>query len=131
MKRGALFVQRERLAGAHHARTVERVIRKFQRPDPPADAARHLIEWHAVGGNGVPDANKADLFDRAIVGLVVILRQKQIADRAEEILDVPESVIALAPILPVGGVAFLVEFRFALGRDQALIEDQPHRRRGS
>ena len=90
------------------------------------NAAGHFVDRHAVGGNRVPDPDEVNFFDRAIVGRVVILRQTDIADRAEEILDVPESVIPLAPILPVGGVSFLVEFRFALGRHQALIEHETY-----
>src|SRR6476661_4622930 len=126
MKRGAFFVQREGLAGAHHPRAVERVTRKLQWPNPPADAARHLIQWRAVGGNGVPDANEVNFFDRTIVGLVVIFRQKQIADRAEKILDVPDGVVPLAPVLAVGRTGLLVELRFALGRHQALVEHEAY-----
>src|SRR5450631_4245807 len=124
MKRRSLLVERERLAGARDALAVERVAWKFQRPDPLADAARHLIQWRAVRSNGVPDANEANLSHLAIVGLVVILRQKQVAHRTEKILDVPNGVVPLAPVLPVGRVRLLVERRFILSGDQALIENQ-------
>ena len=112
------------MAGAHHPLAVERVVRKLQRPDPFADAARHLIQWRSVRSNGVPDPDEANLSYRAIVGLVVIFRQKQVADRAENILDVPDSMVPLPPILTVGRAGLSVEFRFILGRHQALIENQ-------
>src|ERR1700738_702625 len=127
MKRGSLFVERERLARAHHTLAVERESRKFKRHDPAAHAAGHLVQWQAIGGHRVPDPHETDVLDWAIVALVILDRQQRITDRAIPILGVPgpSCMVALATIFPVGGDRLLIEFGFTLGGDKALIENQP------
>jgi hypothetical protein len=75
MERGAFFVERKCLAGAHHALAIEGVGGKFERHDPPADAARHLVHRQTISGHRVPYPDEADVLDLAIVALVVLDRQ--------------------------------------------------------
>src|SRR5262249_3941871 len=100
--------------------------RKFERHDPPADAARHLIHRQAIGGYRIPHPEEADLLDLAIVALVVIDRPQEVANGPEPIFRMPgpPRMIPLAAILPVGSDRLFVELAFIFGRDQPLIEDQ-------
>jgi len=75
MERDAIFIKRQRLAGSHHAFAIEGVSGKFERHDPAADAARHLVDRQTVGGHRVPHPDEADVLDGAIVALVVLDRQ--------------------------------------------------------
>src|SRR5229473_1881259 len=126
MKRGALFVERKRLADAQHALAVERVGGKLKRHDPPADAARHLVHRQAIGGHRVPHPDEADVLDLAIVALVVRDRQQRVPNCPEPVLGMPgpQRVVALAAIIPVGGDRLVIELGFAAGGYQTLIENQ-------
>ncbi len=102
------------------------VVRQFERPDISGNAAGHLIERRAIGGDRVPHTDEVDLVHRPIVGLIVILRQEQVAKRAEEILDVPDRMIPLPAVLAVGGTRLPVELGLIVRLHQALIDDQAH-----
>src|SRR5437764_10201135 len=124
VKGGALLVERQRLAGARHPVAEKGVGGKLERPDVAADAAGHLVERRAIGGDGVPHADEMDLLHAPIVGLVVFVPQDQIADTAEEILNTPDGVVALAPVLAIGGARFLVELLLILRGDEPLVENE-------
>ncbi len=55
----ALLVQRQRVAGALHVQ-AQVVVDRLHRPDQQRDAPLELVDRHAVGGDGVPQAQEAD-----------------------------------------------------------------------
>jgi hypothetical protein len=126
MERGAFFIERQRLAGSHHACAIERVSGKFERHDPAADAARHLVDRQTVSGHRVPHPDEADVLDLAIVALVVLDRQQRVPNCPVPVLWMPgpQRMVTLAAILPVGGDRLLIEFGFIGSGHQALIENQ-------
>lgn len=124
MEGGALLVQRQRLAGASHPLARQGMGGEFERPDEAADAARHLVQRRAVGGDRIPHADEMDFRHLPVLVLVVVVAQEQVADPAENFLDAEDGVVALAPVGAVGGARLVVELLLVARRDQALVEDQ-------
>jgi len=66
-------------------------IGQFERKQPFADAARHLVDRQAVSGHGVPQPEEFYLFDGPVAGLVVFdaeQPQEAVAHPAKRILEV-------------------------------------------
>src|ERR1700743_707893 len=100
MKRRALVIERERVTRPLNA-DIERAIRQFQRPDPFADAARHLVDGKSVGRDRVPDAEEFDLVDPLVLRFVVAnaeYPEQEIAEKAEQRFDAPYRVKLLGTI---------------------------------
>ncbi len=68
MKRGAFVVERQRVTRAHDP-WAQLAIGQFERPNVTADAVGHFVDRKAVGGDRVPQTEKADvLHARTYVG---------------------------------------------------------------
>src|SRR5215212_7233264 len=62
MKRGALVIDRQGMAGLADAR-IEFLVAERQRPDPEINAFAEFIDRQAVSVHGIPQAEKLDLRD--------------------------------------------------------------------
>ena len=102
------------------------MIGKLERNDPPADPSRHLVHRQAIGGHRIPHPHEADVFGLAIVALVVLDREEEVANGPVPVLWMPgqQSMVALGAVLPVGRDGLLVELAFVVGGHKALVENQ-------
>ncbi len=123
MERGALVVERERVAGLADQR-IELPVRKFERPKISADAPRHFVDGQAVGGNRVPEAEEGNVIDRALV-LVVLGGNEEVAQLSEHPFDLKPRFEVFRPVRPVGHCDLSIEFLFGLVTHQPLFADQP------
>lgn len=127
-----LIVERKRVPCPFDA-LAQDPVRKLKGPDPVADAARHLIHGQAVGRDRVPHADELYgwdvLADDLGVGLVALQEvqhrhQDVVAQGAEEHLDPQDRVVTLGPVGPVSLDRAVVQLRFGIRHDQALLKNK-------
>src|ERR1700681_4721050 len=126
MEGRSFIVQRKRMTGSLNSE-VKTPVRKFQRQNPLADAARHLVDWQAVGRDGIPQAEKLDAFDRRVLALIVALAQKEkdhVANDPKDPLKVKNGVKPRSSVGAVRHLGLFVDFRLGLSRDQPLMKDK-------
>src|ERR1700749_5297468 len=112
MKGGALVVERQSMTGLLDA-VVEIAIGQFEREQPFAYAARHLVDRQSIGRHSIPEPQEFDLLNRAVASLVITVAeqsQHRIAYPAERRLEPEHGVKQIGTIGPIGQFGILIEF---------------------
>ncbi|MBA7708130.1 hypothetical protein ES703_117020 [subsurface metagenome] len=102
---------------------IELPVRQLQRPEIAADPARHFVDRQAIGGDGVPQAEEGNIVDRPLV-LVVLRRNEDVAQLAEQPLDLEFRLERFRAVLPVGCGDLVVELFLGAIAHQSLLADQ-------
>src|SRR6516225_4027290 len=100
------------------------VVGQFDRPQILMDAAGHLVDRHAVGRNGIPDADEPDP-DIAANADRRIVRPELVADPLVWTFQL-KMLVALAAIGAVGRTGKTVKLGFVVSPDEPLAVDHSH-----